>query len=106
MNKDFLYFIDSEDKTLMSSMFVYSAKELSEEVTVCDKCMRACCWQGEFMCDESQMAGTVDMPRSCLIMSQNGESESYMTNGDSTKYSNTKFEELKKYDKKNTKKKS
>jgi epoxyqueuosine reductase QueG len=28
-------------------------------VTVCDKCSRASCWKGEFMCDEARSAGTV-----------------------------------------------
>lgn len=30
-------------------------------VTVCDKCLRACCWQGEFMCDNAIGAGTFDL---------------------------------------------
>ena len=29
-------------------------------VTVCDKCLRASCWQGIWMCEESQFAGTVE----------------------------------------------
>lgn len=29
-------------------------------ITVCDKCFMACCWHGEFMCDESKEAGTVE----------------------------------------------
>ena len=28
-------------------------------VTVCDKCLRASCWHGEFMCDDARSAGTV-----------------------------------------------
>jgi epoxyqueuosine reductase QueG len=28
-------------------------------IEVCDKCFRACCWHGLFMCDESRNAGTV-----------------------------------------------
>lgn len=32
-------------------------------ITVCDKCLQASCWQGEFMCDESQGAGTVQKTR-------------------------------------------
>ena len=28
-------------------------------VTVCDKCLMATCWQGIFMCQESQYAGIV-----------------------------------------------
>ena len=30
-------------------------------VTVCAVCHRACCWLGEFMCDESQNADLVNM---------------------------------------------
>ncbi|KKK63314.1 hypothetical protein LCGC14_2995510 [marine sediment metagenome] len=28
-------------------------------VTVCDKCLRASCWNGEFMCDQAQSAGVI-----------------------------------------------
>lgn len=28
-------------------------------ITVCDKCLRASCWQGIFMCGEARLAGTV-----------------------------------------------
>ena len=28
-------------------------------IEVCDNCFHASCWQGIFMCDGSQMAGTV-----------------------------------------------
>lgn len=28
-------------------------------ITVCDQCLRACCWQGYFMCDKSKSAGTI-----------------------------------------------
>lgn len=28
-------------------------------ITVCDKCLRASCWHGEFMCQEAGTAGTV-----------------------------------------------
>ena len=31
-------------------------------ITVCDKCLRAACWQGLFMCDEASGAGTTDKP--------------------------------------------
>ena len=27
------------------------------KVLVCDKCLRACCWYGEFMCDDAVQAG-------------------------------------------------
>lgn len=29
----------------------------AEKVLVCDACLRACCWYGEFMCDDSRGAG-------------------------------------------------
>jgi hypothetical protein len=31
----------------------------TSEVMVCDKCLRASCWYGEFMCDEARAAGLV-----------------------------------------------
>jgi epoxyqueuosine reductase QueG len=36
-------------------------QELGPVVTVCDNCLMACCWQGEFMCDAARTAGTRDM---------------------------------------------
>lgn len=35
-------------------------------VTVCSECKQASCWQGLFMCQGSQWAGTVDLPVSAL----------------------------------------
>lgn len=32
----------------------------SDVITVCDKCFRASCWQGVFLCEESMSAGTVE----------------------------------------------
>ena len=29
-------------------------------ITVCDACFRACCWQGEFMCEGARNAGTTE----------------------------------------------
>lgn len=29
----------------------------AKKVLVCDKCLRACCWYGEFMCDAATEAG-------------------------------------------------
>lgn len=40
-------------------------------ITVCDKCYRACCWQGEFMCEDSYSAGTKDKKISYLISRMN-----------------------------------
>ena len=31
----------------------------TSNVMVCDKCLTACCWYGEFMCDEARNAGLV-----------------------------------------------
>jgi len=36
-------------------------------ITVCDKCLRASCWQGVFLCDESRGAGTKRMTRAALV---------------------------------------
>jgi len=38
-----------------------------ELIVVCDKCLRASCWHGLFMCDESQDAGTTEKTRKELI---------------------------------------
>jgi len=35
-------------------------------ITVCSECLRACCWQGIFYCDEYKTAGTVERPVSEL----------------------------------------
>ena len=29
-------------------------------VTVCSECLRACCWRGEFMCDDAVSADIID----------------------------------------------
>lgn len=34
----------------------------NKQIQVCDKCFRACCWYGEFMCDDAREAGTVLLP--------------------------------------------
>lgn len=36
-------------------------------ITVCDQCLRACCWKGIFMCDESREAGTVEKTAEELV---------------------------------------
>lgn len=36
------------------------------KVTVCAECNRASCWQGKFMCDESDHAGTKEMTKTQL----------------------------------------
>lgn len=30
-------------------------------ITVCSECKRACCWQGEFMCDDAINASTKEL---------------------------------------------
>jgi len=35
-------------------------KELNRKVTVCDKCFKASCWQGVYMCNNSSNAGTME----------------------------------------------
>ena len=46
-------------------------------VTVCDACLRACCWQGEFMCADARTAGTVERTVGELRQGKHGEHESY-----------------------------
>ena len=54
-------------------------KWLDEEIEVCDKCIRACCWGGILMCDESDLAGVMREKRRNLI-AYNLESTDYMVN--------------------------
>jgi hypothetical protein len=37
-------------------------------ITVCDRCLRACCWKGVFMCDDSQNAGTRELSAGTLAI--------------------------------------
>jgi hypothetical protein len=46
-------------------------------VTVCASCMRACCWQGEFYCDNYKGAGTTRKTVAELRAGNYGESEHY-----------------------------
>jgi len=36
-------------------------------ITVCNACMRACCWHGMFMCDEARCAGITELTREQLV---------------------------------------
>lgn len=36
-------------------------------VTVCDRCLRASCWQGEFYCDDYRIAGLIEKTRAELM---------------------------------------
>lgn len=49
-------------------------------VTVCDKCFRACCWQGEFMCEAARAAGTTVKTVAELRAGKYGEHEDYWKN--------------------------
>ena len=40
---------------------------MARSITVCDSCLRASCWDGMFMCDESEDAGTVEKTREELL---------------------------------------
>ncbi len=50
-------------------------------ITVCDKCIQASCWQGKFLCDEAQNAGTVQKTRAEL-RALNREHPSYWKTDD------------------------
>ncbi len=39
----------------------------NERVTVCGKCLQASCWQGIFMCDKAENAGTTELTRRELL---------------------------------------
>jgi len=45
-------------------------------VTVCDHCLQASCWQGEFYCDDYKTAGTIRLPIKYLRL-RNLEHDSY-----------------------------
>ncbi len=36
---------------------------MEKMITVCDHCLMASCWLGDFMCEDYQFAGTVEMTR-------------------------------------------
>lgn len=50
--------------------------DLTRQITVCDSCRCASCWQGKFYCDNARMAGTVDVTLATL-MPERGENEEY-----------------------------
>lgn len=47
-------------------------------VTVCDKCRRACCWYGIYLCDRATWAGTVQVPVG-VLRKEKRESPDYWT---------------------------
>ena len=50
---------DNANEFIKRQIEIYD-KGKKKTITVCDKCLRACCWQGKFMCDEAIEAGTVE----------------------------------------------
>ena len=46
-------------------------------ITVCDKCLCASCWHGEFMCWDSDIAGTIERTRSNLNKLGNEHPDNY-----------------------------
>lgn len=58
---------------------VQSSKHNERKVTVCSACLRACCWQGTFMCDAARTAGTVEKTIAELRAGKHGESSDYWT---------------------------
>lgn len=48
-------------------------KKYNPTVTVCSRCLRACCWQGEFMCDDARYAKTVERKIDKLVELDMGE---------------------------------
>jgi len=48
---------------------VFMKTELIKDrlITVCEECLRACCWQGEFMCDDARDADITEKPVSELM---------------------------------------
>lgn len=56
--------------------------DTARTVTVCSVCLRACCWQGRFMCDDAQNAGTVEKTVDELKRLNRGESSMYWGEND------------------------
>ena len=50
-------------------------------ITICDKCYRASCWQGIFMCESSRYAGTLKL-RKGQLLEMKLEDSSYMQTDD------------------------
>lgn len=52
--------IDSNKPDDKKSTVFRQVDKIVKTVTVCNKCLRACCWQGEFMCEWAKTAGTIE----------------------------------------------
>ncbi len=53
----FVGVMNKQRRTAMDTECTPLADDL--QIIVCDQCLRACCWQGNFMCDRAYSAGTV-----------------------------------------------
>jgi hypothetical protein len=58
---------DNDEAVLHKMALEHAQNKIMEEpittITVCDACLRACCWHGELMCGEARTAGTKEMSR-------------------------------------------
>lgn len=57
----------------------YTQEWWAEEITVCDECFMACCWQGIFMCSGSAAAGTTHKTRAELAVMNYENSQFWKT---------------------------
>jgi hypothetical protein len=53
----------------------------TDPVTVCDNCLQASCWQGEFYCDNYKTAGTTEKTRKELAKLALESSDYWMKGG-------------------------
>ncbi len=51
----------------------------NELITVCDKCLMASCWAGNFMCDDAKYTGVTERTR-CELLKLKLEHPEYITN--------------------------
>lgn len=58
---EFIYseYIKAKDAVAMAMGYNETISD-SEKITVCDKCLKASCLKGIFLCDESRSVGTVE----------------------------------------------
>jgi len=54
--------IKQEYEIPINGRFVIFKEEPIDLITVCSNCFCASCWNGIFMCDKSDIAGTIDLP--------------------------------------------
>ncbi len=61
-------------------MTTENASDDDRLLIVCDNCLCACCWHGEFYCQKSRSAGTREM-RVSELRALGREHESYWASG-------------------------